>query len=153
LEFASFAGIVRLACITMSMESGLALALYLSAAAALLPLAFFLSHWRRERMPGGHGWRLRLVVAGRWAYEERVGRNWVGIPFEEPVESRDPPYVVVAPSEDTWRTFPAWAHERRAEIIGRVQFALSGRNYVVKVPARAPDPAFSPAPRRAGYSP
>jgi hypothetical protein len=84
------------------------------------------------------GWRLRLVVSGRWVYEEKWENDWVAIPFEEIPDFREPPYVIVAPSEDTWRTFPAWASGRRVEIIGRVKSELECRNYVVGDSENAP---------------
>ncbi len=110
----------------------------------LVVLAWLLARRRGATPLEGQGWRLRRVVAGRWAYEEKFGAEWMGIPFEELQDFREPPYVVVAPSEDIWRTFPAWSQGRRAEIIGRVQFALSRRNYVVEVPPGAHDPAGAP---------
>jgi hypothetical protein len=122
----------------MRMESSTALALCLSAAAVLVALALLVG---RRMMPGslrGPGWRLRRVVPGRWDYEEKLSGKWVGIPFEELQDFRDPPYVVIAPSEAVWSTFPAWAQERRTEIIVRVRTALSRRNYVVEGPDGAP---------------
>jgi hypothetical protein len=118
----------------MSPASSLGLALCAVAAAALLFLAPFVRRWLENWEDEKQGWRLRRVVAGRWAYEEKMDREWVGIPFEEPLEFRGPPYVIVAPSVDTWRTFPAWALERRVEIIGRVQSGMKSRNYVVELP-------------------
>ena len=97
----------------MRMESSTAVALCLFAAAMLVCLGYVLVSRRRARPPGGRGWRLRRVIPGRWAYEEKVGARWEGVPFEEPQDFREPPYVVVAPSEDTWRTFPAWAQGAR----------------------------------------
>jgi hypothetical protein len=107
--------------------------------AAVACIGFYV--FTRNRRVGKHderlGWRLRLVVSGRWVYEEKKDNAWVGIPFEEIPDFREPPYVIVAPSEDTWRTFPSWATDRRNEIIGRVRSELESRNYVVEVQDRA----------------
>jgi hypothetical protein len=134
----------------MVLESGLALAIYIIAAVALLPLALLFNSWHTGKMNDRQGWRLRRVVSGRWAYEEKMEKQWVGIPFEELLDFREPPYVIVAPSEDTWRTFPAWAHKRRAEIIERVRSGLKSRNYVVEMaerPSRLADLSASPRSR------
>jgi hypothetical protein len=133
----------------MRMESSSAVALCLSASAVLLCLAYYISNRGKVRPLEGQGWRLRRVFAGRWSYEEKIGSQWAGIPFEEPQDFREPPYVVIAPSEDTWHTFPAWAQGRRAEIVGRVQLALSSSNFVVEVPGGAPASACAPGAPRA----
>jgi hypothetical protein len=111
----------------MLLESGLMVALCIAAAAAVLPLVFFLRAGTTRR----RGWRIRRVAVGRWLYEEKRDGVWVGVPFEEHPDSEKPPYVVMAPSEDTWRTFPEWTRQRRAEIIERVRFALAGKNCIV----------------------
>jgi hypothetical protein len=122
-------------------------ALYFVAAGLLVRLALFLRGWRARRNNVRRGWRLRRVVPGRWVYEEKRGCQWVGILFEEPWDNPESPNTVVAPSPDTWLTFPAWAQGRRLEILERVQSELKTRHFVLRVQGPTPgafDSAVSP---------
>jgi hypothetical protein len=116
----------------MSPAFALTLALSVVAAFALLRLGFLL--WTRHVSAKNdrRGWRLRLVTPGRWAYEEKRDGEWEGIPFEEITEIIEAPFVIIAPSVDTWRTFPSWAFGRRMEILGRVRSDLTVRRYVME---------------------
>jgi hypothetical protein len=134
----------------MSVASGIAIALCVGIAAACLGFIFFLRHRPMAANRERQGWRIRRVVSGRWTYEERVDGVWMGVPFGEIVDFREPPYVIVAASADTWRTFPKWARERRMEIIGRVRSELQGRGYVIEGPEEAPANAELPPVHSSG---
>jgi hypothetical protein len=124
------------------------------AAAMVLRGAFFLRGRRRTARNEMRGWRLRPVEPRRWAYEEKRGNAWVGIPFQELGRRQGPPFVVVAPSTVTWRTYPGWARQRRMEILGRVRSELSIRRYVIEGLEEAkPEtgPALPPAARLSNY--
>ena len=97
----------------------LVLTIVAAAALALLGVGVLLLKRRASVRDERRGWRLRLATPGRWAYEELREGVWEGIPFEEVAEINEVPYVVFAPSVETWRTFPAWVQGRRMEILDR----------------------------------
>lgn len=94
---------------------------------------------RNER----RGWRLRASTPGRWMYEEKIGGEWKGIPLEEQTDVQEPPYVIVAPSQETWSTFPGWAAGRRMEILARVRSEAKIRRFVIE--------GLDEGPARAGF--
>jgi hypothetical protein len=78
------------------------------------------------------GWRLRCVLAGHWVYEEKRGDSWVSITFEEISDYREPPHIIDLRRAERWAEFPAWALQRREEIISRVKTELVPPQYVLK---------------------
>jgi hypothetical protein len=72
------------------------------------------------------GWRVRCVSAGRWAYEERRGSEWLGITFEELGDVREPPHLLGIPDPESWRSLPGWLSARRDEVVSRLKRELKG---------------------------
>jgi hypothetical protein len=132
----------------MSPAFALTLALCVVAAFALLRFGLLLWTWHVSVKNDRRGWRLRLTTPGRWAYEEKRELGWEGIPFEEITEINEAPFVIIAPSVETWRTFPSWAYGRRMEILGRVRSELTVRRYVIE---GLEDPEGEPGSELSGF--
>ena len=85
-------------------------------------------YWRtttRQRALLRHGFHTGRRIGANWAYEEL--REGMVVSLELPLEyAGRGEYDIHIPSERDWRAnMPAWARERRAEIVERLPFKRS----------------------------
>jgi hypothetical protein len=95
----------------------------------LVALALKLAGKDKRSRESARGWRVRCVVAGRWAYEELHGDVWSGVAFDELGDYRESPHIIDVRSLDRWEAYPDWARERRATIIDRIKAELPRSHY------------------------
>jgi len=97
---------------------------------AAISLVTAFSHRRSEEER--RGWRIRCEVAGRWAYEEKIDGTWSGFTFDELGDYRESPYVIDVRDSARWEACPAWARERRQQILARIASQLRPPHYHLK---------------------
>jgi hypothetical protein len=90
------------------------------AAIALFAFRGFWSATRRQRELLRRGYFTGQRVGSQWVYEELHGGQIDSLEFELAYAGRGS-YDIHIPSEGKWREkMPAWARERRAEIVDRL---------------------------------
>lgn len=93
--------------------------------AAILLLRWYWSTTARQRALLRHGFCAGRRIGANWVYEEL--REGMVVSLELPLEyAGRGEYDIHIPSERDWRAhMPAWARERRAEIVERLPFKRS----------------------------
>jgi apolipoprotein N-acyltransferase len=100
----------------------------LVAALAWFFLRWFWRHTARERALTGRGFFVGRRVGVSWIYDELHDGVICSLKFPLEYVGRGE-YLIVVPGEEQWRAaLPAWARDRRAEIIERLEtvFRRSG---------------------------
>jgi hypothetical protein len=93
----------------------------LLAAITVFAVRTFWRTTRRKRELLGHGFFTGRRVGTHWMYEELQGSEIVSLELALDYVGRGE-YDVHLPSERDWlATMPAWARDRRAEIVGRLE--------------------------------
>ncbi len=128
----------------------LALLLILFVLVSAISLVTAVSHRRAEEER--RGWRIRCEVAGRWAYQEKIAGAWSGLTFEEVGDYRELPHVIDVRDSLRWAALPAWAQEKRQQILSRIASELRPPHYHLKEMsegdlARSHLVSISPSPR------
>lgn len=98
----------------------------------LIAVSLDIARADRRSQEEKRSWRIRCVVAGTWAYEEKHEGGWRGFEMEETGDFRESPHIIEVPEEGAPGRFPSWAAGRRAEIILRLQSEWKPPHYLIK---------------------
>ena len=75
------------------------------------------------------GWRVGHVGRDGMYYEERVEGEWQRIAIDGEMLGGPAHHVIYFPSADAWQVYPAWARDRRAEIVARIKSKFGPPDY------------------------
>ena len=75
------------------------------------------------------GWRVAHRGRDGMVYEERHGGTWQHIDIDGELLMGRAHHVIYFASPERWREYPAWARDRRDEIIGRITSAFRAPDY------------------------
>jgi hypothetical protein len=75
------------------------------------------------------GWRVGHVGRDGMFYEELVDGRWERLDIDGEMLVGGAHHIIYFASEAEWVKYPAWARSRRAEIVGRIESALSPPDY------------------------
>lgn len=78
---------------------------------------------------GGRGWRVGHQGRDRMYYEEWREGGWQRIDIDGEMLTGRAHHVIYFPSPETWRSLPAWACDRREEIIARTKSEFREPDY------------------------
>ena len=79
--------------------------------------------WRQVGRERARGWRFRPRGREEYAYQEWSGGTWRTLGIKTEVRAGRPQRVFRLPSVADWDRLPAWARDRRGEIVARMQRA------------------------------
>jgi hypothetical protein len=84
-----------------------------------------------EATPGeeSRGWRVGHRGRDMMFYEERVAGGWQRLDLDGEMLTGRAHHVIYFASAESWRSYPAWARDRRDEIIGRVTSVFREPDY------------------------
>ena len=85
-------------------------------------------------MPQQTEWRVGHIGRDTMFYEELHEGNWRRLPIDGEVRFGGVAHHVIwLRSERIWQSYPAWARERRSEIVARIveRFAEPGYEYQI----------------------
>lgn len=75
------------------------------------------------------GWRVGHVGRDGMYYEEFVDARWQRLDIDGEMLVGPAHYVIYFASEEQWASYPAWARDRRAQIVCRIKAAFSPPHY------------------------
>ena len=75
------------------------------------------------------GWRVGHVGRDGMYYEELVDGEWLRIPIDGEMLVGPAHHVIYFLSEEAWREYPAWARDRRTEIVARIKSEFGPPEY------------------------
>ena len=67
------------------------------------------------------GWRVGHVGRDGMYYEELVDGKWQRIPIDGEMLVGPAHHIIYFASEEAWQEYPAWARDRRPEIVARIK--------------------------------
>jgi hypothetical protein len=94
---------------------------YAAVVVAVLVLIVVFAVHRRNRRDLARGWRLRRAGRDQFCYQELIDERWASITIDGEMLRGKPRRVIYMPTIEAWGFLPAWARDRRAEIIARIQ--------------------------------
>lgn len=92
--------------------------------------------WRQVRRDRLRGWRFHRHDRGGYLYSEWHDGTWRTLRIDGETRVGRTRQVFYLPTPEAWRLLPAWANQRRDEIIARLQSACPPPVYAY---AAAPD--------------
>ena len=94
---------------------------FAAAVVALLVVIVVVAARRRNRRDLKRGWRFRPAGRDQFCYQELIDGQWTSITIDGSLLSGRPRHVIYMPTIEAWGQLPAWARNRRAEIIARIK--------------------------------
>jgi hypothetical protein len=67
------------------------------------------------------GWRVGHVGRHGMYYEELVDGKWARIAIDGEILVGPTHHIIYFASEEAWHEYPAWARDRRSEIVSRIK--------------------------------
>ena len=100
--------------------------LLLAAGGSLLAIARWVVRGTESRR---RGWRVGHVGRHGMYYEEFVDGKWRRILIDGEALVGPAHHVIYFASEEAWQEYPAWARDRRPEIVARIKTRFSPPDY------------------------
>ena len=105
---------------------------YAAVVTAVLVVILVVAVRRNNRRDLERGWRFRRAGRDQFFYQELIDGQWASITIDGEMLGGRPRHVIYMPTIEAWGRLPAWARDRRAEIIARIQTECPEPDYATK---------------------
>ena len=121
VRYIAFPLVAFVACGALLLSTGSAHPGYAAVVVAVLVVIVVFAAHRRNRRDLARGWRLRRGGRDQFCYQELIDGGWASITIDGEMLGGRTRHVIYMPTTEAWGRLPAWARDRRAEIIARIQ--------------------------------